>query len=110
MRARPALWPPADGLLVLGGRGWGPQMGRAWCGGATRVASPWRAAKKYHGFLASESLIKQIPRLLGPGLNKAGKFPGLVQQQEDLGVSRHRPGPLSLSRARRAVRPSLRGR
>merc|ERR1712087_437236 len=35
-------------------------------------------------FLASESLIKQIPRLLGPGLNKAGKFPTLVQQQEDL--------------------------
>merc|ERR1719263_345940 len=31
-------------------------------------------AKKYHSFVASESLIKQIPRLLGPGLNKAGKF------------------------------------
>ena len=42
------------------------------------------AAKKYHAFVASESLIKQIPRLLGPGLNKAGKFPTLVQQQEDL--------------------------
>ena len=41
-------------------------------------------AKKYHNFLASESLIKQIPRLLGPGLNKAGKFPTLVQQSEDL--------------------------
>merc|ERR1711935_767845 len=41
-------------------------------------------AKKYHAFLASESLIKQIPRLLGPGLNKAGKFPTPVQQQEDL--------------------------
>merc|ERR1712221_4645 len=31
-------------------------------------------AKKYDAFLASEALIKQIPRLLGPGLNKAGKF------------------------------------
>merc|ERR1719218_157335 len=41
-------------------------------------------AKKYHAFVASEALIKQIPRLLGPGLNKAGKFPTLVQQQEDL--------------------------
>jgi len=41
-------------------------------------------AKKYHNFLASETLIKQIPRLLGPGLNKAGKFPTLVQQSEDL--------------------------
>jgi len=41
-------------------------------------------AKKYHAFVASESLIKQIPRLLGPGLNKLGKFPTLVQQQEEL--------------------------
>jgi len=41
-------------------------------------------AKKYHQFLASESLIKQIPRLLGPGLNKAGKFPTLVLPSEDL--------------------------
>ena len=38
-------------------------------------------AKKYHAFVASESLIKQIPRLLG---NKAGKFPTLVQQSEEL--------------------------
>merc|ERR1711990_1316637 len=42
-------------------------------------------AKKYHAFVASEALIKQIPRLLGPGLNKAGKFPTLCQQGEDLG-------------------------
>jgi len=41
-------------------------------------------AKKYHAFVASEALIKQIPRLLGPGLNKAGKFPTLVQQQDEL--------------------------
>lgn len=33
-----------------------------------------KLAKKYHAFLASEAVIKQIPRLLGPGLNKAGKF------------------------------------
>ncbi|BAT06682.1 Os08g0558800, partial [Oryza sativa Japonica Group] len=31
-----------------------------------------KLAKKYHAFLASEAIIKQIPRLLGPGLNKAG--------------------------------------
>jgi len=42
------------------------------------------AAKKYDAFLASESLIKQIPRLLGPGLNKAGKFPGLLQHSENM--------------------------
>merc|ERR1719409_2679012 len=41
-------------------------------------------AKKYHAFVASESLIKQIPRLLGPGLNKAGKFPTVVLPSEDL--------------------------
>jgi large subunit ribosomal protein L10Ae len=29
-----------------------------------------KLAKKYDAFLASESLIKQIPRLLGPGLSK----------------------------------------
>lgn len=26
-----------------------------------------KLAKKYHAFLASEAVIKQIPRLLGPG-------------------------------------------
>jgi len=31
-----------------------------------------KLAKKHQAFLASESVIKQIPRLLGPGLNKAG--------------------------------------
>lgn len=43
-----------------------------------------KLAKKYDAFLASESLIKQIPRLLGPGLNKAGKFPGLLQHNESM--------------------------
>jgi|UniRef100_K3WQN7 large subunit ribosomal protein L10Ae len=42
-------------------------------------------AKKYDAFLASDTLIKQIPRLLGPGLNKAGKFPTLVGSNEGLG-------------------------
>lgn len=42
------------------------------------------AAKKYSAFLASETVIKQIPRLLGPGLNKAGKFPALVSHNESL--------------------------
>lgn len=43
-------------------------------------------AKKYDAFLASESLIKQIPRILGPGLNKAGKFPSLLTHNENLGT------------------------
>ena len=45
-----------------------------------------KLAKKYHGFLASDTVIKQIPRLLGPGLNKAGKFPTLCTHNEELAV------------------------
>ncbi|SCZ92620.1 BZ3500_MvSof-1268-A1-R1_Chr5-2g08038 [Microbotryum saponariae] len=44
-----------------------------------------KLAKKYDAFLASEALIKQIPRLLGPGLSKAGKFPTPISHAEDLG-------------------------
>merc|ERR1712227_712591 len=43
-----------------------------------------KLAKRYDAFLASESLIKQIPRLLGPGLNKAGKFPTMLTHQDDM--------------------------
>lgn len=41
-------------------------------------------AKKYDAFLASDSLIKQIPRLLGPGLSKAGKFPSLLTHSDNM--------------------------
>merc|ERR1712118_634601 len=43
-----------------------------------------KLAKKYDAFMASESLIKQIPRLLGPGLNKAGKFPSLLTHNDNM--------------------------
>ncbi|XP_027425936.2 60S ribosomal protein L10a-like isoform X1 [Zalophus californianus] len=43
-----------------------------------------KPAKKYDAFLASESLIKQIPQILGPGLNKAGKFPSLLTHNENM--------------------------
>ncbi|KAJ4458491.1 putative 60S ribosomal protein L10a [Paratrimastix pyriformis] len=39
---------------------------------------------KYSMFLASDSLFKQIPRLLGPTLNKMGKFPTVVGTRENL--------------------------
>lgn len=39
-----------------------------------------KLAQSYHAFLASDSVIKQIPRLLGPGLNKAGKFPSPINK------------------------------
>ena len=41
-------------------------------------------AKKYDSFLASGTLIKQIPRILGPGLTKAGKFPALLDDNENV--------------------------
>lgn len=44
-----------------------------------------KLARKYDAFISSESLIKQIPRLLGPGLSKAGKFPTSVSHADDLG-------------------------
>jgi large subunit ribosomal protein L10Ae len=34
-----------------------------------------KLAKKYDAFLASDALIKQIPRLLGPGLSKGTFLP-----------------------------------
>merc|ERR1719348_101493 len=34
-----------------------------------------KLAKSYDAFLASSNLIKQVPRLIGPILNKIGKFP-----------------------------------
>ncbi|KAG4304466.1 hypothetical protein PORY_002176 [Pneumocystis oryctolagi] len=60
-----------------------------------------KLAKKYDAFLSSESLIKQIPRLLGPGLSKvrngyivfyftdaylAGKFPTPLSHTDELSV------------------------
>jgi len=43
-----------------------------------------KLAQQFDGFLASQVLIPQIPRLLGPGLNKAGKFPTLCTSNDNL--------------------------
>merc|ERR1712150_17427 len=43
-----------------------------------------KLAKRYDFFLASNNMIKQIPRLLGPGLTKAGKFPTLLGSGDDM--------------------------
>jgi large subunit ribosomal protein L10Ae len=43
-----------------------------------------KLSKRYDFFIASDNLIKQIPRLLGPGLTKAGKFPTLLNSNEDM--------------------------
>ena len=54
-------------------------------------------AKKYDGFMASESVIKMIPRLLGPGLNKAGKFPTPISASRPLIDQVDAPCDLTLS-------------
>ena len=43
-----------------------------------------KLAKRYDFFVASDNMIKQIPRLLGPGLTKAGKFPTLLASGDDM--------------------------
>nr|ALS05287.1 60S ribosomal protein L10a [Pseudodiaptomus poplesia] len=43
-----------------------------------------KLAKSYDAFLASDTLIKLIPRLLGPGLNKAGKFPTQLTHADNM--------------------------
>ncbi|KAL6942411.1 60S ribosomal protein L1A [Hanseniaspora vineae] len=43
-----------------------------------------KLSKKYAAFVASDVLIKQVPRLLGPQLSKAGKFPTPVSHNDDL--------------------------
>jgi large subunit ribosomal protein L10Ae len=43
-----------------------------------------KLGNKYDFFIASDNMIKQIPRLLGPGLTKAGKFPTLLASGEDM--------------------------
>lgn len=45
-----------------------------------------KLAASYDAFIASETMIKQIPRLLGPGMHKAGKFPTPVSHNDDLNV------------------------
>lgn len=43
-----------------------------------------KLAASYDAFLASATLIRTIPRLLGPGLNRANKFPAPIAAGEDL--------------------------
>merc|ERR1711918_280638 len=43
-----------------------------------------KLANKYNFFLASATIMKQIPRLLGPTMHKLGKFPTLIERTEDM--------------------------
>ncbi|XP_016959936.1 60S ribosomal protein L10a-2 [Drosophila biarmipes] len=44
-----------------------------------------KLAKSYDTFLASESMVKLIPKLLGPGLTNAGKFLTPLTHKESMG-------------------------
>lgn len=43
-----------------------------------------KLAGDFEAFLASQALIPQIPRLLGPGLNRAGKFPAMMGSSDQI--------------------------
>jgi len=43
-----------------------------------------KLAKSHGAFLASATLIRKIPRLVGPGLNRAGKFPTVLGANENV--------------------------
>merc|ERR1712139_294308 len=43
-----------------------------------------KLACKYNFFLASPTVLKQIPRLLGPTMHKLGKFPTLLESSDDI--------------------------
>merc|ERR1712216_338068 len=43
-----------------------------------------KLAQQYSFFLASGTIMKQIPRLLGPTMHKLGKFPTLLEKTDDM--------------------------
>jgi len=43
-----------------------------------------KLAQKYNAFLASADLVKKIPKLMGPGLMRAGKFPSPLNHGDDV--------------------------
>jgi len=43
-----------------------------------------KLANKYNAFLASSDLVKKIPKLMGPGLMRAGKFPSPLNHNDDM--------------------------
>jgi large subunit ribosomal protein L10Ae len=41
-----------------------------------------KLAQKYNAFLASADLVKKIPKIMGPGLMRAGKFPSPLGNED----------------------------
>lgn len=71
-----------------------------------------KLAKKYDAFLASDGLIKQIPRLLGPGLSKglchlhSTVRNDLISTQPESSRLQSRPLKIWRLRSTRSVQPS----
>ena len=59
-----------------------------------------KLARKYDAFISSETLIKQIPRLLGPGLSKGERMLEAFLNLEKLTVSSWQIPHSHLSRRR----------
>jgi large subunit ribosomal protein L10Ae len=47
-----------------------------------KVIKKW--ANKYDAFLSTDTIIKQIPRVLGPQLNKMNKFPSPITHNDNI--------------------------
>jgi large subunit ribosomal protein L10Ae len=43
-----------------------------------------KLCNQYDAFLCSESIIKNVPRLVGPHMNRAGKFPTVIGLNENI--------------------------
>mmetsp|Transcript_44777 Transcript_44777/g.62743 ORF Transcript_44777/g.62743 Transcript_44777/m.62743 type:complete len:215 (+) Transcript_44777:58-702(+) len=43
-----------------------------------------KLCESYDAFLASDTVIKQVPKVVGPQMNRAGKFPTAVSPGDDL--------------------------
>jgi large subunit ribosomal protein L10Ae len=43
-----------------------------------------KMCSQYDAFLCSESIIKNVPRLVGPHMNRAGKFPTVIGLNENI--------------------------
>jgi len=48
----------------------------------SKIIKKWR--KKFDVFIASDSLIRQLPRILGPNLSKVGRFPTPISDDKPL--------------------------
>ena len=78
-----SLLPSPSSPCVLGDQQHCDETKTCGHGGAEELNKNKKLVKKL-AFMASESLNKQIPRILGPGLNKPRKLPSLLTPNENI--------------------------